>query len=48
MDRSARYDENGERYNYTVDEETTQKLKDGSYRVSITKRPYQDAPNTQC
>lgn len=37
-----RYDENGERYNYTVDEETTQKLKDGSYRVSITKRPYQD------
>lgn len=37
-----RYDENGERYNYTVDEETMQKLKDGSYRVSITKRPYQD------
>ena len=37
-----RYDENGERYNYTVDEETTKKLKDGSYRVSITKRPYQD------
>lgn len=37
-----RYDENGERYNYTVDEETTQELKDGSYRVSITKRPYQD------
>lgn len=37
-----RYDENGERYNYTVDEKTTQKLKDGSYRVSITKRPYQD------
>ena len=37
-----RYDENGERYNYTVDEETTQKLKDVSYRVSITKRPYQD------
>lgn len=37
-----RYDENGERYNYTVDEETTQKLKNGSYRVSITKRPYQD------
>lgn len=37
-----RYDENGERYNYTVDEETTRKLKDGSYRVSITKRPYQD------
>ena len=37
-----RYDENGERYNYTVDEETTQALKDGSYRVSITKRPYQD------
>lgn len=25
-----------------MDEETTQKLKDGSYRVSITKRPYQD------
>lgn len=37
-----RYDENGERYNYTVDEETTRALKDGSYRVSITKRPYQD------
>lgn len=37
-----RYDENGERYNYTVDEEITQGLKDGSYRVSITKRPYQD------
>lgn len=37
-----RYDENGERYNYTVDEETTKTLKDGSYRVSITKRPYQD------
>lgn len=37
-----RYDENGECYNYTVDEETTQELKDGSYRVSITKRPYQD------
>ncbi len=37
-----RYDENGERYNYTVDEETTQALKDGSYRVSITKRPYKD------
>lgn len=37
-----RYDENGERYNYTVDEETTRELKDGSYRVSITKRPYQD------
>lgn len=25
-----------------MDEETTRKLKDGSYRVSITKRPYQD------
>lgn len=37
-----RYDENGERYNYTVDEEITQGLKDGAYRVSITKRPYED------
>lgn len=37
-----RYDENGERYNYTVDEEITQGLKDGTYRVSITKRPYKD------
>lgn len=37
-----RYDENGERYNYTVDEEITQGLKDGAYRVSITKRPYKD------
>ena len=37
-----RYDENGERYNYTVDEEITRELKDGAYRVSITKRPYED------
>ncbi len=38
-----RYDENGERYNYTIKTtETTQKLKDGSYRVSIAKQPCRD------
>lgn len=37
-----RYDADGNRYNYTVDEELTQELTGKEYRVSVIKRPYID------
>lgn len=37
-----RYDADGNRYNYTVDEELTQELTGKDYRVSVIKRPYID------
>ena len=37
-----RYDADGNRYNYTVDEELTQELTGKEYRVSVSKRPYID------